>query len=97
MPYSVLNDGILKEAQRFAVFFNNGTVLEIDAAAFCWCEDTLDFYADKEEKDIIAIFKQDTIYGVSLISNITPNTSIKLDKPVYVGISNTEEEVKVNE
>ena len=52
------------EAKKFAIFMNNGDIITIDAASFTWTDDdTLEFYDN--DNDVIAVFKQDILFGVS--------------------------------
>lgn len=52
------------EAKKFAIFMNNGDIITINATSFTWADDdTLDFYDD--DNDVIAVFKQDILFGVS--------------------------------
>ena len=54
------------KAKKFAIFMNNGDIITIDAMSFTWTADgTLDFYGDDTDDNIIAIFKQNAIFGVS--------------------------------
>ena len=70
---SVLNNSYKKgtkrkpmEAKKFAMFMNNGDIITIDAASFTWADDgTLIFYDASIDEDIVAVFKQNVLFGVS--------------------------------
>lgn len=70
---SVLNNSYKKgterkpmEAKKFAMFMNNGDIITIDAASFTWADDgTLIFYDDSIDEDVVAVFKQNALFGVS--------------------------------
>ena len=52
------------KAKKFAIFMNNGDIITIDAGSFTWHDDdTLDFYDNDD--DVIAVFKQNALFGVS--------------------------------
>ena len=54
------------EAKKFAMFMNNGDIITIDAASFTWADDgTLIFYDDSIDEDVVAVFKQNALFGVS--------------------------------
>lgn len=60
-------NGIIKQPRKFAIFMNNGDIITLDAMTFNWDDDgTLCFYGDEEEDSLIAIFKQDVLYGISI-------------------------------
>ena len=54
------------EAKKFAIFMNNGDIITINAASFTWADDgTLIFYDDSIDEDVVAVFKQNALFGVS--------------------------------
>lgn len=54
------------EAKKFALFMNNGDIITIDAASFTWADDsTLIFYDDSIDENVVAVFKQNALFGVS--------------------------------
>lgn len=54
------------ETKKFALFMNNGDIITVTAASFSWTDDgTLDFYDDSINENIVAIFKQSALFGVS--------------------------------
>lgn len=63
--FIILNKGNKNmETKKFALFMNNGDIITITAASFNWTsDDTLDFYDDND--DVIAVFKQNALFGVS--------------------------------
>ena len=54
------------EAKKFAIFMNNGDIITINAGSFTWADDgTLIFYDNSIDEDIVAVFKQNVLFGVS--------------------------------
>ena len=54
------------ETKKFAMFMNNGDIITIDAASFTWADDgTLIFYDASIDEDVVAVFKQNALFGVS--------------------------------
>lgn len=56
------------QVKHYAIFFNNGAIIQVDAMSYEWDDDIITFYDTPENEDIgnkIATFKTDVIYGVS--------------------------------
>ena len=54
------------ETKKFAMFMNNGDIITIDAASFTWADDgTLIFYDASIDENVVAVFKQNALFGVS--------------------------------
>lgn len=71
---NINRNGVINPINRYAVLFNNGNIIEVEAVSYEWDEDDqlLRFYDTPEEVNEgnkIATFKIDTLYGVAMLSN----------------------------